>query len=1107
MIVNQPTDTTLYRTICDGDGYDFNGTLLRTSGEYRDTIKNLAGCDSVIILHLNVLNKYYNTVERTIYEGDTVHFEGETYSTAGVYPVRYTSSYGCDSVIELRLTVNRLFDDSVSVCSNALPYLWRNKTIYESGIVRDTVYDSEGKPSVIGLKVNVLPTKRLEEPIHATICEGDFYKFGANMLTEQGMYYDTLTAANGCDSIVMLTLTVIPVEYKSEVRRIYEGDTVVWHGDSITESGVYEYRYGNEYGCINTDQLILTVLKSFNIDTMAVICDTDLPFIWRGIEYNESGDYSLPISWTDSSRVVKTLHLTVNKSYYYERNISICAGDTFLFNGRAYYENGEFNDTIPSSAGCDSITKFIISMHPTYDKIFEKHISDKQPYIFHDRVLTLSGTYEWTGKTINGCDSMEHLILIVHPSYFRSDTFDLCQSDTVNYPFKWRDDYGKLIMEISQSGTYTDSILTEYGFDSVRQAVVYVHPSYYINEQYEIGEGEHLKIHGRDISTPAVYYDTLRTIHGCDSIYHIVVNPKGTREFTWNKTICQGEFYEFFGRKITHTGKYTYTSEYKDSIVTLFLTVNPISITEERIVITDRQIPYIHDGHIYEQSGVYSDTTFNAYGCDSIHRLVLVVTERYSDWIPMPLCPGSEIKIDGQTITEAGLYTFLRRSRVTGELDSIYRVEVYDSPAYDMPLENRTLCDGDTLYVGGKAITRGGHYDFALKTKAGCDSLLHLDVKVNPSYHYFTDATIRDYESYTWMGKDYTVEGSYDRTWPTVDDCDSTYTLRLKVIPTQRFITVDTICEGQIYTWRGKDYTMDGYYTDTMYRPETFYSAIYTLQLTVMRPTFITSANVSEICADDKTFDISFTYTGARPMTYSIYFDQLAKNEGFTDVINKPFLGEDRVATAPVPTKTEVIYLDHTDYVRPNRYGMRLVLDNGVCGKSQSDSLVVLVKYPSWIIEQNWNDVVAPLKKNYNGGYEFSQTDWYVNGTVQPNNGLGYLQNGRLKDGDEVVMVATRKGDNYSIPTCPLVIKIDNTSAYEDPILVYPTRAPRYAAHITIEAPQGGEFAIYSSTGMLITSGTLGEGATQVNLPPTCGMYFVRTAHGDDKATHKVVIY
>ena len=1107
LIVNQPTDTTIYRSICADDGYDFNGVLLREAGEYRDTLKNASGCDSIIILHLNVLPKYYNTVERTIYEGESVEFEGKTYSKAGAYPVRYPSSFGCDSIIELRLTVNRLFDDSVSVCSNELPYIWKNKSIYESGVYRDTVYDSEGKRSVTGIRVTVLPTTRLEEPIIVSICEGTEYRFGLTRdnqpryLTASGTYYDTLTAANGCDSIVSLVLQVQPVQSQTDYKTIFAGDSVEFYGQWYKESGHYEHKTLNALGCEDVHTLILTVLQSFNVDTTAYVCQNDLPFVWRNYEYSESGDYKLPISWTDSSRVTMTLHLQVNETFYGERNVAICEGDVFTFNGREYKSNGEFFDTIPSQTGCDSIIKYVISVHPVYDHTFEKHISDKEPYIFHDRELTNTGVYEWTGKSVSGCDSLEHLILTVHPSYFFSDTVDLCQSDSLNLPYEWHG------YSITTSGKYTDSILTAYGFDSVYQLIINIHPSYFMKEQYEIGEGETLKIHGRDISNPAVYYDTLRTIHGCDSIYHIVVNHKRTREFTWNKVICQGEYYDFFGRKLTHTGKYSYTSQYKDSIVTLYLTVDPISITEERIVVTSKQIPYIHAGKIYEQGGVYTDTMINHLGCDSIHRLVLVVTDRYSEWNPIPLCPGSEIKIDGQVITEAGLYTFTRRSRVTGELDSIYRVEVYDAPAYDMPPEVRTICDGDTLFIGGKAITRAGHYDFALKTTEGCDSLLHLDLTVNPSYRYYTDVTIRDYESYTWMGKSYNEEGSYDRTWPTIQDCDSTYTLRLKVIPTQRFITVDTICEGQTFTWRGKDYKTDGYYTDTIYRPETFYSAIYTLQLAVMHPTYITNASVSDICGDDESFDISFTYTGARPTTYSIYFDQLAKNEGFEDVINKPFLGEDRVARAPVPTKKDVVYMDHTAYVRPNKYGMRLVLDNGVCGMSQSDSLVVLVKYPSWIIEQNWNDVVAPLKKEYNGGYEFSQMDWYINGSIQPNNSLGYLHSNRLKDGDEIVMIATRKGDNYSIPTCPLIISINNNSSYDEPILVYPTRAPRFAARITIDAPQGGEYTIYSSTGMIISSGKLEEGAMQVNLPPTCGMYFVRTTHGEKSDTHKVVIY
>ena len=1099
LIIKQPTETTIYREICEGDMYNFNGKMLSTGGEYRDTVLNSIGCDSVIILHLNVLKKYYNTVTRTIYEGDTVMFLGQSYSAAGNYPIRYTSSFGCDSIIELQLTVKRMFDDSVTVCANELPLTWQNRIIYESGIYRDTT-TVDGKEVIIGLKVNVLPIARASEPIVATICEGDFYKFGDSVLTKQGTYYDTLTAVNGCDSIVMLALQVLPVKYQTTTKRIFEGDTVFFYGDTLTKSGVYEHRILNANNCTDTYQMILTVLKESHIDTSAVICKNDLPFIWRGYEYNETGDYRLPITWTDSSRVVMTLHLTVNDTYYAERNVSLCSGDYFKFKGITYTENGFFYDTIPSLVGCDSIIKYVISVHPTYDHIFEKHVSDKQPYIFHGRELTTSGTYEWTGKTQNGCDSLEHLILTVHPSYFFSDTIDICQSDSLNYPYKWRQ------YDISQSGVYSDSMLTDtYGFDSVFQLVVHIWPAYMTNEQYEIGEGEVLKIHGRDISKPAIYYDTLRTIHGCDSIFHVVVNQKRTREFFWTREICQGDYFEFLdGRKLTHTGQYKYVSQYKDSVVTLNLTVNPKSITEKRIVITPAQLPYIVEGHLFEHDTIHVDTLVNQYGCDSLYRIVLVTTTHYSEWTPIPLCPGAELKIDGQVITEPGLYTYLRRSKVTGEMDSIYRVEVYDAPSYEKTLE-RTICDGDTIMMGGKPYTHSGTFVYRGQTIDGCDSIETLILTVNPSYHFDTAVTIMDDQSFYWRGKTYNKTGMYYNSYQTELGCDSTYSLKLHVVETEYHHIDDTICNGQIYVWRGDTLTMDGYYTqivrDTLHK----FSAVYTLRLVVTYPTTITKAKTGDICADAESFDIEFEFAGKKPLSYSVIFDALAKREGFQDIYNAP-LGTDMIAHIDLPKYTSVVYQGHTNYVRPDYYTMRLVLDNGVCGTSRSDSLKLLIKYPTWIIEQNWGDVVAPLKAELNGGYEFSQTEWYVNGVLQPNDGLGYLHSDKLRAGDQVVMMATRKGDNYAIPTCPLTITtpLPNTNPY--PILVYPTQAPRYAPNITISAPLEGQFEVYSSTGMIIMTGEFGEGETIVTLPSVSGIYFIRTTQGTETETHKVIL-
>ena len=146
---------------------------------------------------------------------------------------------------------------------------------------------------------------------------------------------------------------------------------------------------------------------------------------------------------------------------------------------------------------------------------------------------------------------------------------------------------------------------------------------------------------------------------------------------------------------------------------------------------------------------------------------------------------------------------------------------------------------------------------------------------------------------------------------------------------------------------------------------------------------------------------------------------------------------------------------------------------------------------------------MAPLRKEYNGGYEFANTDWYVNGTLRPKNGLGYLHDDKLRPGDEVVMVAIRKGESKPNPSCPLIITQALPNEIPNPIIVYPTQAPRHTPIITIESTLEANYEVYNTTGLLIESGKVTEGKTSLTLPSVCGMYFIRT----ENKTHKVLIY
>ena len=113
---------------------------------------------------------------------------------------------------------------------------------------------------------------------------------------------------------------------------------------------------------------------------------------------------------------------------------------------------------------------------------------------------------------------------------------------------------------ITTSGNYHDSLYTVYGYDSVYHLHVGAHSIAYGYEKYELGKGEVIELEDTVIRTTGDFWFTHKTAYGCDSIVHVYVIPKSTREFSWNREICQGSYVDFFGKRLTRSGNYQWES-------------------------------------------------------------------------------------------------------------------------------------------------------------------------------------------------------------------------------------------------------------------------------------------------------------------------------------------------------------------------------------------------------------------------------------------------------------------------------------------------------------------------------------------------------------------
>jgi hypothetical protein len=114
-----------------------------------------------------------------------------------------------------------------------------------------------------------------------------------------------------------------------------------------------------------------------------------------------------------------------------------------------------------------------------------------------------------------------------------------------------------------------------------------------------------------------------------------------------------------------------------------------------------------------------------------------------------------------------------------GEVDSLltsFTIQREFTTIYD------TICQGNSVFFGGKQYGFSGIYTDSLQTVFGCDSIVTLHLLVNPTSENTIYDTVCQGDSVFFGGKQYNQTGIYTDTLQNVLGCDSIVTLDLTVL-------------------------------------------------------------------------------------------------------------------------------------------------------------------------------------------------------------------------------------------------------------------------------------------------------------------------------------
>jgi gliding motility-associated-like protein len=298
-----PPDTTfLSESICVGDSLMIADTFLTDAGIHYLLLESYASCDSIVAVDLSTIPIQVTEVDSTICEGDSVVIGPSTYLTSGTYADTLQSITGCDSIVNLMLSV--------------LPPVMVDTTL--------------------------------------AICAGDTFVVGDSMLTETGVYEIELIATTGCDSLVRVDLSVIELEaaiLSPDTLSCME-ETIVLDGSPSSPSGLIDFRWLNDQqqpignmaqvSISNSGWYYLEVSRQeleancLSIDSVFVNADTLLPLVDVGVmDTINCVDTILSIGGSGSSTGIEYTYLwTTNTGSFVSNNdaavVDVNAAGTYM---------------------------------------------------------------------------------------------------------------------------------------------------------------------------------------------------------------------------------------------------------------------------------------------------------------------------------------------------------------------------------------------------------------------------------------------------------------------------------------------------------------------------------------------------------------------------------------------------------------------------------------------------------------------------------------------------------------------------------------------------------------------------------------------------------
>ena len=288
--VSPDSTTTYYVTISNGIHSCVDSvTVTVNNPQFQFAQDSVSGCDTVTVNAGSGWSAYAWS------SGDTN--QSVSFTNTGMKVLTVTDSIGCTATDSIYVTVNTYVTTAISDTS-CDQYTWSQTgiTYGSSGTYRDTVPTAVGCDSILLLDLTI--TQTTSSTISAAACDSFTWLLNGMTYNSSGVYSDTITNSKGCDSIVSLNLTINTLSYQLPQ-------------DTITS-------------CFQ-DSMLLDAGTGFTTYNWSNGDSTQTSYV------SATGMYSVQVSDSNGCSAEDSVFISIINDTILENDTTICKGDSVSF--------------------------------------------------------------------------------------------------------------------------------------------------------------------------------------------------------------------------------------------------------------------------------------------------------------------------------------------------------------------------------------------------------------------------------------------------------------------------------------------------------------------------------------------------------------------------------------------------------------------------------------------------------------------------------------------------------------------------------------------------------------------------------------------------------